>query len=48
MALPVHSFECRDVPIRKAIVYSDRAEITHIVRLPLKKGINEVVLRVSY
>ncbi|PAV92419.1 hypothetical protein WR25_12762 [Diploscapter pachys] len=38
----IHEFECRDLTLQKVVVYSDRAEVSRVIKVDLHKGINEV------
>lgn len=42
----VHEFETRDLKIAEVKVFTDRAEIRRLVKVSLKSGVNEVVLKV--
>ena len=43
----IHELETRDQHISQVKVFTDRAEIRRFVKVALKSGVNEVVLKVS-
>ena len=43
----IHEFECRDLMLQKVVVYSDRAEVSRVIKVDLHKGINEVHVKVG-
>ena len=42
------SLECRDIPIEKVVVFSDRAELKRLAKVTLEAGENEIHIKVSH